>query len=51
MARPSILIIDDQEEVRDAFSRALALDAYETRTAESGASIAPSRMPRAGARL
>ena len=34
MARPLILIIDDQEEVRDAFSRALALDGYETRTAE-----------------
>ena len=34
MARPRILIIDDQEEVRDAFSRALALDGYETRTAE-----------------
>jgi DNA-binding NtrC family response regulator len=35
MATPSILIIDDQEEVRDAFSRALALDGYETRTAEN----------------
>ena len=35
MARPSILIIDDQEEVREAFSRALALDGYETRTAEN----------------
>jgi two-component system response regulator MprA len=35
MARPRILIIDDQEEVRDAFSRALALDGYETRTAEN----------------
>jgi DNA-binding NtrC family response regulator len=35
MARPRILIIDDQEEVRDAFSRALALDGYETHTAEN----------------
>jgi two-component system response regulator MprA len=35
MARPRILIIDDQEEVRDAFSRALVLDGYETRTAEN----------------
>src|SRR5579862_6079109 len=35
MAQPRILVIDDQEEVRDAFSRALALDGYETRTAES----------------
>ena len=34
-ARPRILIIDDQEEVRDAFSRALALDGYETRTADT----------------
>ena len=34
MAKPRILVIDDQEEVRDAFSRALALDGYETRTAE-----------------
>ncbi len=38
MARPRILIIDDQEEVRDAFSRALALDGYETRTAENAES-------------
>ena len=38
MASPSILIIDDREEVRDAFSRALALDGYETRTAESAES-------------
>ena len=30
---PRILIIDDQEEVRTAFSRALALDGYETHTA------------------
>ena len=35
MGRPRILIIDDQEEVRDAFSRALALDGYETHTAEN----------------
>ncbi len=35
MARPRILIIDDREEVRDAFSRALALDGYETRSAEN----------------
>ena len=35
MGRPRILIIDDQEEVRDAFSRALALDGYETRSAEN----------------
>ena len=35
MARPSILIVDDQEEVREAFSRALALDGYEARTAEN----------------
>ena len=35
MTKPRILVIDDQEEVRDAFSRALALDGYETRTAES----------------
>ena len=35
MAPPRILIIDDQEEVRDAFSRALALDGYATRAAES----------------
>src|SRR5262245_48091933 len=35
MVKPRILIIDDQEEVRDAFSRALALDGYETRTAEN----------------
>ena len=35
MPKPSILIVDDQEEVRDAFSRALALDGYETRTAEN----------------
>src|SRR5882724_5012480 len=35
MARPHILIIDDREEVRDAFSRALALDGYDTRTAEN----------------
>src|SRR5262249_41372223 len=35
VAKPRILIIDDQEEVRDAFSRALALDGYETHTAES----------------
>src|SRR5260221_10723803 len=35
MAKPRILIIDDQEEVRDAFSRALALDGYETRTAQN----------------
>jgi DNA-binding NtrC family response regulator len=35
MARARILIIDDQEEVRDAFSRALALDGYETYTAEN----------------
>jgi DNA-binding NtrC family response regulator len=35
MARPRVLIIDDQEEVRDAFARALALDGYETRTADT----------------
>jgi DNA-binding NtrC family response regulator len=35
MARPRVLIIDDQEEVRDAFSRALALDGCETRTADT----------------
>jgi DNA-binding NtrC family response regulator len=35
MPRPRVLIIDDQEEVRDAFSRALALDGYETRTADT----------------
>ena len=35
MAQPRILVIDDQEEVRDAFSRALAMDGYETRTAEN----------------
>jgi len=35
MARPRIHIIDDREEVRDAFSRALALDGYETRAAEN----------------
>ena len=35
MATPRILIIDDQEEVRTAFARALALDGYETVTAEN----------------
>ncbi len=35
MANPRILIIDDQEEVRTAFSRTLALDGYETYTAEN----------------
>src|SRR6476646_3534444 len=35
MARPRILIIDDREEVRDAFSRALALDGCETCAAEN----------------
>src|SRR5262245_26675986 len=35
MAGPCILIVDDQEEVRDSFSRALALDGYDTRTAEN----------------
>jgi two-component system response regulator MprA len=38
MATARILIIDDREEVRDAFSRALALDGYETRTAENAES-------------
>jgi DNA-binding NtrC family response regulator len=35
MAKPRILIVDDEHEVRSIFSRALELDGYDTQLAES----------------